>query len=121
MPSTLERITINGFKSIRELKLQLEPLNILIGANGAGKSNFIGAFRLLNEILESRLQVYSIQLLKGQIRYYISVRTLLKNWPSSLILARMAMKQIWFLHGMIHSCLLRKSFGITTRPNIEIR
>lgn len=33
-------------------------LNVLIGANGAGKSNFISLFRLLNEMYEQRLQVF---------------------------------------------------------------
>jgi predicted ATPase len=32
-------------------------LNVLIGANGAGKSNFVGFFRLLREMIEQRLQV----------------------------------------------------------------
>ena len=54
----LERIKIQGFKSIRELDLPLNPLNVLIGANGAGKSNFIGVFKLLNEIVNVNLQLY---------------------------------------------------------------
>lgn len=54
----LERISIKGFKSIRELDLPLDPLNVLIGANGAGKSNFIGVFKLLNEIVNENLQLY---------------------------------------------------------------
>jgi predicted ATPase len=33
--STLERIEVRGFKSIREMDLKLGSLNILIGANGA--------------------------------------------------------------------------------------
>lgn len=53
----LNRIEIEGFKSIREADLELRPLNILIGANGAGKSNFIGLFRLLNEMIEKRFQL----------------------------------------------------------------
>jgi len=32
-------------------------LNVLIGANGAGKSNFVGFFRLLRELIEQRLQL----------------------------------------------------------------
>jgi predicted ATPase len=31
-------------------------LNVLIGANGAGKSNFVSFFRLLSEMIEQRLQ-----------------------------------------------------------------
>lgn len=55
----LERIVIEGYKSIRELDLELKPLNILIGANGAGKSNFISMFQLLNAMIEQRLQIYT--------------------------------------------------------------
>jgi len=55
--SQLKRITIAGYKSIRDQTIELGPLNVLIGANGAGKSNFIGAFRLLNEIVERNLQL----------------------------------------------------------------
>jgi predicted ATPase len=35
----LKRIEIKGFRSIKEMTLEIRPLNILIGANGAGKSN----------------------------------------------------------------------------------
>ncbi len=54
----LKRITIKGFKSIRELDLTLSPLNILIGANGAGKSNLISAFTFLHQMAEGRLAEY---------------------------------------------------------------
>jgi len=60
MPATLERIRVSGFKSIRELDLELRPLNVLVGANGSGKSNFMGVFHLLNQILQERLQRYSM-------------------------------------------------------------
>jgi len=57
--SVVRSLTISGYKSIRELRnFPLTNLNVLIGANGAGKSNFIGLFRLLNEMYEQQLQVY---------------------------------------------------------------
>jgi predicted ATPase len=57
--SGVKSLTITGYKSICELRdFQLTNLNVLIGANGAGKSNFIGLFRLLNEMYEQQLQVY---------------------------------------------------------------
>ncbi len=56
--SQLDRVTIENFKSIRRLKLELKPLNVLIGANGAGKSNFIEAFRLLNQLVEGEMRSY---------------------------------------------------------------
>lgn len=54
----LKRIMIRGFKSIKEMELELRPLNVLIGANGAGKSNLISFFKLLNEMMGGRLQQY---------------------------------------------------------------
>jgi predicted ATPase len=54
----LSRIKIKGFKSIREMDLELHNLNILIGANGAGKTNFVSVFKLLNQIIEKNLQVF---------------------------------------------------------------
>jgi predicted ATPase len=58
MADTIKKLTIEGFKSIRKLEdFQLGALNVLIGANGAGKSNFVGFFRLLREMIDQRLQV----------------------------------------------------------------
>ena len=52
--SAVRAITIQGFRSIAELKeLKLRPLNVLIGANGSGKSNFLGAIRLLRTAILS--------------------------------------------------------------------
>jgi predicted ATPase len=56
----IKRLTIKGFKSIQRLdRLRLDSLNVLIGANGAGKSNFVSYFRMLGEIVESRLQKWT--------------------------------------------------------------
>ncbi len=54
----LNRIQVKGFKSIKELDLELKALNILIGANGSGKSNFISLFKLLNQIVGQNLQSF---------------------------------------------------------------
>ncbi len=57
--SRVKSLSVTGFKSIRELRnFELANLNVLIGANGAGKSNFISLFRLLNEMYEQQLQLY---------------------------------------------------------------
>lgn len=57
----LQNIKIEGFKSIKSLDLKLNPINILIGSNGVGKSNFISFFKLVNNIYEQRLQQYSLK------------------------------------------------------------
>src|SRR5690606_16951357 len=57
----LQNIKIEGFKSIKKLDLKLSPINLLIGSNGVGKSNFISFFKLVNNIYEERLQQYSLK------------------------------------------------------------
>ena len=54
----LSSIMLRGFKSIASCDLELSQLNVLIGCNGAGKSNFIGFFRMVQQILEQNLQVF---------------------------------------------------------------
>lgn len=57
----LSRITISGFKSIKKCDINFGKINVLIGSNGAGKSNFISAFTLLQNILSQNLQVFVAQ------------------------------------------------------------
>ena len=57
--SALDWITVEGFKSIELIdRLEIRPINVLIGLNGAGKSNFIGAFSFLNAVREGNLRNY---------------------------------------------------------------
>lgn len=54
----IQKITIKGYKSIAKLEnFALRPLNVLIGANGAGKSNFIGLFRFLASVVGDNFPV----------------------------------------------------------------
>jgi predicted ATPase len=58
--SKIDRLTIKGFKSIRHLEnFEMRSLNVLIGANGTGKSNFISYFQMLGEVIEQRLQIWT--------------------------------------------------------------
>src|SRR5207237_2206170 len=54
----LRRVILKGFKSIRDMNLELRPLNVLIGANGAGKSNLLSFFKLLNFAMTNPLKPY---------------------------------------------------------------
>lgn len=59
MSGNLDKLTVKGFKSIRELEdFELKKLNILIGGNGAGKSNFIEVFKLLRAMIDQDLGGY---------------------------------------------------------------
>lgn len=57
MGQPIQQISLKGYKSIRLLEeFELEPINVLIGANGCGKSNFVSFFYLLRELVEGRLE-----------------------------------------------------------------
>jgi len=57
----IDKITIKGFKSIKELNdFPLRNLNILIGANGSGKSNFLGFFKFVRAVYEGNFYKYTL-------------------------------------------------------------
>lgn len=54
----MDYIEIKGYKSIKEQKVDFKDINILIGSNGSGKSNFISFFEFLNRLYNRNLQEY---------------------------------------------------------------
>ncbi len=54
----LSWVAVAGFTSIRSAALTLTDLNVLVGANGAGKSNFIRALGMLGRIVDSELGLF---------------------------------------------------------------
>lgn len=55
----LDWISVAGFRSLRRVdRLALRPLNVLIGANGSGKSNFVEAFSFLHAVRDGRMREY---------------------------------------------------------------
>ena len=63
-------IEIKRFKSINELSIDLKPINILIGSNGVGKSNFISFFKLVGAIFNRNLQRYIMDEKVDNILYF---------------------------------------------------
>ncbi|MEZ4827847.1 MAG: AAA family ATPase [Bacteroidia bacterium] len=57
----IELIEIKGYKSVKNLRLELRPINIFIGSNGAGKSNFISFFRLIQSIYNQQLRRFVLE------------------------------------------------------------
>lgn len=53
----LSKVVIKGYKSIKNCELNLNSINVLIGSNGVGKSNFISAFTLLQNVIRKNLQL----------------------------------------------------------------
>ena len=54
----LTKIEIEGFKSIPEQTIEFDMINVLIGSNGAGKTNLVSLFSMLQAIIEGNLQLY---------------------------------------------------------------
>ena len=48
----LSNVRIKNFKSFKDVSIDLNDCNILIGACASGKSNFIEIFKFLNDISE---------------------------------------------------------------------
>jgi AAA15 family ATPase/GTPase len=46
----IEKIRVKNFRSFKDLELNLGALNIVIGANASGKSNFVQIFKFLRDI-----------------------------------------------------------------------
>ena len=51
----LTEVHIENFLSLRDVDLELRPLNVLVGPNGAGKTNLLKAFQFLGEIARQEL------------------------------------------------------------------
>jgi len=47
-------LSVSGYRSLRELILPLEQLNVVTGANGTGKSSLYRALRLLADVAQGR-------------------------------------------------------------------
>lgn len=56
----IERVRIQNYKSIRDVTVPLRALNVLIGSNGVGKSNFISFFELTKAIFQQRFGSYTM-------------------------------------------------------------
>jgi predicted ATPase len=52
--ATIQRLKLVNYRSFRELDFELRSLNILIGRNGAGKSNLLSFFRFFARSETSR-------------------------------------------------------------------
>lgn len=75
----LTKITIKGFKSVsfdHPIELEIGDVNILLGANGAGKSNIISFFKMIGYMMNGSLQQFIAQYGTNQkFLYYGSKKT----------------------------------------------
>ncbi len=51
----IERLAIGGYRSLRDIRLEVGQLTLVTGANGSGKSSLYRALRLLADVAQGRL------------------------------------------------------------------
>ena len=99
--SRLKSIRLENFKSIRKSEVELKSMNILIGANGAGKSNFISVFPLLSNLFAGKLQFHVNQ----------------NGGPDAVL--HFGRKQSGFLG--LHVELEKSGYSLTLEPTVDNR
>lgn len=60
----ITHVEIDGFKMFRDFQVDLEPLQVIVGPNAAGKSNFFDALLLLSHLADADLRT-AFQQLRG--------------------------------------------------------
>ncbi|MEV6985590.1 AAA family ATPase [Sphaerisporangium sp. NPDC051017] len=125
MARRLQSITVEGYTSIRSAQVELRDLNVLVGANGAGKSNFISALALMGRIVDGELNLFVGQaggasaLLhggpKGDARIALRLDFAPNGYEATLIPAArdeliFGEERIWF-HGEGHATPFDASLG----------
>jgi predicted ATPase len=50
----IRRVFVDGYKSLRNVELELHPLTVVVGPNASGKSNLFDVLKLLSRIVTSR-------------------------------------------------------------------
>jgi predicted ATPase len=53
--SIITRLGIAGYRSLRDVRLEIGPLTVVTGANGSGKSSLYRALRLLADVAQGRI------------------------------------------------------------------
>jgi predicted ATPase len=54
----LKRLIVHNYRTLRAVDLELRPLNILIGANGSGKSNLLSLFELFQQAAGGKMGTF---------------------------------------------------------------
>jgi predicted ATPase len=52
---TITRLCVAGYRSLRDVRLELGSLTVVTGANGSGKSSLYRALKLLADVAQGRV------------------------------------------------------------------
>ena len=53
--SIISRLCISGYRSLRDVRLEIGQLTVVTGANGSGKSSLYRALRLLADVAQGKI------------------------------------------------------------------
>ena len=73
----LSKVVLKNYKSIASCSVKLNPLNFLVGQNGAGKSNFLDALRFVTESVNNSIE-YALRERGVLTRYAVVHRVILR-------------------------------------------
>ncbi len=68
--TTIEKLRVRGYRSIREASVEFGRVTVLIGPNGAGKSNLLSALALLPMVRTQSLNRRSLQVGAAAMLHY---------------------------------------------------
>lgn len=69
----ITKIKVSNFKSFDELEVELRPLNVVVGGNASGKSNFLEIFRFLRDMIT--VGIVNALSLRGGMEYLANFQT----------------------------------------------
>lgn len=75
----IDEITIKGFKSIQDQTVSLGQMNVLIGTNGAGKSNFLEAIAMLSASADGGIDYQKLSTRGARLSSHEIFRSAFKN------------------------------------------
>lgn len=98
----IERVSIHGFRSLAQVDdLQLPALTVLIGSNGAGKSNFIRFFEMLGWMMHAqKLQAFIQEQGYGNDQLFMGSRRTPRMWAEIRIRTDLGLNDYRF--GLTH-------------------
>src|SRR5437868_6146610 len=71
----LTTLAISNYRSLRQVVLPLERLNVITGANGTGKSNLYRALRLLADVAQGRVVTQNLSAFDSMMAYLSDPRS----------------------------------------------
>ena len=78
-----EKIHVQGFRRLNDIDLKMKPLNVMIGANGSGKTSLLDVFTLLSASASGNLKLQVKEL--GGVDANLTVRNSLSGEKAPLI------------------------------------